>query len=99
MTRAVESKLDCEKLLLHRQALMATTSANNLIRFITLPPNRLMGIKHDPDEPEPNRKKLFVSGFAESSGLKINDVNPGDSANPDTTKSLYFFAKISLVAK
>jgi hypothetical protein len=27
---------------------------------------------------------------------KFNGLNPGDSANPDTTKSLWFFAKTSL---
>jgi len=46
---------------------------------------------HNPDEPEPNRKKLLVSGFYESPGLKIKGLNPGDSANPNTTiKSLLF---------
>jgi hypothetical protein len=35
------------------------------------------------------RKKLFVSGFYESPGLKFKGLNPDDSANPDTTiKSL-----------
>jgi hypothetical protein len=50
------------------------------------------------------RKKLFVSGFYESPGSKTKGLNPGDSANPDTTiKSLAcgragfaFFAQIQL---
>ena len=50
---------------------------------------------HNPDEPEPKRKKLFVSGFYESPGSKTKGLNPGDSANPDTTiRSLFFFAQI-----
>jgi hypothetical protein len=41
--------------------------------------------------PEPNRKKLFVSGFYESPGSKTNGLNPGDSANPDTAIKFLFF--------
>jgi hypothetical protein len=32
---------------------------------------------HNPDMPEPNRKKLFVSGFYESPGLKIELLESG----------------------
>jgi RNA polymerase sigma factor (sigma-70 family) len=42
----------------------------------------------NPDKPEPlraqpNGKKLLVSGFYESSGLKSNGLNADDPANPD----------------
>jgi hypothetical protein len=50
----------------------------------------------NPDKPEPNRKKFFVSGFYESPGLKTKGLNPGDSANPDTTiKSLLFLHRFN----
>jgi type I restriction enzyme S subunit len=53
-------------------------------------------IHPNPDEPEPNRKKLFVSGFYESPGSKTKGLNPGDSANPDTTiKSLLFLHRFN----
>jgi hypothetical protein len=32
---------------------------------------------HNPDEPEPNRKKLLVSGFYESPGSKIYWLESG----------------------
>jgi CHAT domain-containing protein len=53
------------------------------------PSGKSISLKPNPDEPKPNRKKLFVSGFNESLGSKTKGLNPGDSANPDTTiKSL-----------
>jgi hypothetical protein len=36
------------------------------------------------------QRLLVVSGFYESPGSKSNDLNPGDSANPDT-KSFFLF--------
>jgi hypothetical protein len=43
-----------------------------------------------------NRKKLFVSGCCESSGSNSNDLNPDDSAHPDTTiKSLLFLHRFN----
>jgi hypothetical protein len=37
------------------------------------------------------RKKLFVSGFYESPESKTKSLNPGDSANPNTTIKIFVF--------
>jgi hypothetical protein len=53
--------------------------------------------KPNPDEPEPNRKKRFLyPDFTNRPDQKSNGLNPGDSANPDTTiKSLLFLHRFN----
>jgi hypothetical protein len=49
--------------------------------------------QHNPDEPKPNREKAFwYPDFTNRPDQKSNGLNPGDSANPDTTRSLCFFS-------
>jgi hypothetical protein len=49
---------------------------------------------HNPDKPEPNREKLVGIRILRIARIKkSNGLNPGDSANPDTTESFCFFCK------
>jgi hypothetical protein len=45
----------------------------------------------NPDEPEPKRKKLLYPDFTTRPDQKSNALNPGDSANPNTTKKALLF--------
>jgi hypothetical protein len=42
-------------------------------------------------------KSYWYPDFTNRADQKFNGLNPGDSANPNTTKVFAFFAKISLV--
>ncbi|MDZ7363628.1 MAG: cysteine peptidase family C39 domain-containing protein [candidate division KSB1 bacterium] len=51
-------------------------------------------LMHNPDKPEPNREKLVGIRISRIARIKkSNGLNPGDSANPDTTESLCFFCR------